>query len=61
MPLNKRSIKFLRKASKSENGVKSMGRKRRRKEEPDMEVEEVESAIPMSELKATTENEPRKK
>jgi nucleolar complex protein 2 len=50
----KRSIKFLRKAAKSENGVKSMGRKRRRSLEPEMEEVEVEKVISMNDLKEDT-------
>mmetsp|Transcript_22453 Transcript_22453/g.32753 ORF Transcript_22453/g.32753 Transcript_22453/m.32753 type:complete len:759 (+) Transcript_22453:58-2334(+) len=55
---NKRSIKFLRKAAKSEHGVKKMGRKRVRKEEPEMTHIEVEKAISMKDLKPS---EPPKK
>lgn len=58
MPLNKRSIKFLRKAAKSENGVKKMGRKRQRKEEPNMTEVEVDNVLPMGGLKS---EEPVKK
>lgn len=42
----KRTIKFLRGASKSENGKKSFGRKKPKKEE-EMIVEDFESVIPL--------------
>jgi nucleolar complex protein 2 len=59
MPLNKRSIKFLRKAAKSETGVKKMGRKRQRKDEPTMTELETDHVLPMSGLK--TEETTKKK
>lgn len=56
--MNKRSIKFLRKAAKSENGLKTMGRKKRRKDiNEEMEEVEVESIIPMSNIKKSIKNE----
>jgi nucleolar complex protein 2 len=52
----KRSIRFLRKAAKSDTGVKSMGRKRRRSIEPEMdEVELDDHAISMNEIKDMNE------
>ena len=57
---NKRTVKFLRKASKNEQGVKGLklGRKRARKEEPDMTEVEVDQVLPMGALKS---GEPEKK